>query len=299
MIGQPTPGKAFAVAAIGIALFSVMDTLMKDLSLAMGAFNALFWRGLAGVPLSALVYFRRWPGWPARAVLKIHIVRGLLGSVVAFLFFWGLARVPLAQGVALSFVAPIIALILAALLLGERIGRAALFASLLAFAGVITILGGQAMSEPGPEAFLGALAILASAAGYAWNLILMRRQSQLSGPAEAAFFQSLFLWAGLAVAAPWLGVVPDTAHAPSLVMAAVLATGSLMLLSWAYSHAEASYLAPVEYTAFIWATLFGWIIFDEQVSLLTVAGAAMIVAGCILSARQRKGPPEHIETTSI
>lgn len=298
MTGRPSPLAAFGVAMLGIALFSVMDALMKGLSLAMGAYNALFWRGLAAIPISALVYARNRTGWPARDLMKLHVLRGLLGTAIAFLFFWGLARVPLAQGVALSFIAPLIALLLAALLLKERIGRAGVLAACVAFAGVLTIVGGQALSEPGPEVLLGAAAILASAAGYAWNLILMRRQMQRAGPAEAAFFQTVLMWAGFAVAAPWLAEVPQAGQVPGLVLAAALATGSLLLLGWAYRHAEASYLAPVEYTAFIWAILLGWAFFGESVSLLTIIGAGMIVAGCILGAKIRKATPPMATGTS-
>ena len=67
----------------------------------------------------------------------------------------------------------------------------------------------------------------------------------------------------------------------------------MLLLSWAYARAEASYLAATEYTAFLWAALFGWLIFDEPLSPFTLAGAAMIVAGCILAARR----PEEASPT--
>ena len=86
---------------------------------------------------------------------------------MAILFFWGLARVPLAQAIALAFVAPLIALYLAALLLKEKIERRAILASLLGFAGVLVILAGQAEAELGPEAFRGSIAILVSAGLYA------------------------------------------------------------------------------------------------------------------------------------
>ena len=99
--------------------------------------------------------------------MRLHLRRGILSAGMAILFFWGLARVPLAQGVALSFVAPLIALYLAALLLQEKIERRAIFASLLGFAGVLVILVGQAQAQLGPEAFAGSLSILASAALYA------------------------------------------------------------------------------------------------------------------------------------
>src|SRR6185295_14050729 len=113
-----------------------MDAVMKHLALALGAYNALLWRTMAGAAFGGLVFFATRTPWPARAVLRIHLVRGGISMVMAILFFWGLARVPLAQGVALAFVAPLIALYLAALVLKERIARRAILASLLGFAGV-------------------------------------------------------------------------------------------------------------------------------------------------------------------
>ena len=89
----------------------------------------------------------------------------------------------------------------------------------------------------------------------------------------------------LALAMPWFAVLPPVEHLPMILLAAVLATVSLGLLGWAYARAEASYLAPVEFTAFIWAVLWGYIFFDEQVGLPTLIGAASIVAGCLIAAR--------------
>jgi S-adenosylmethionine uptake transporter len=69
--------------------------------------------------------------------------------------------------------------------------------------------------------------------------------------------------------------------------AAVLIAISLMLLSWAYARAEAQALVPLEYTGFIWAALFGWLWFGEVVTLATLAGAALIVVGCLIATRAR------------
>ena len=60
----------------------------------------------------------------------------------------------------------------------------------------------------------------------------------------------------------------------------------MLLLSWAYARAHASYLATTEYTSFLWAALFGWLIFGEPLSPYTLAGALLIVAGCVLAARK-------------
>ncbi|MCW4461870.1 DMT family transporter [Sphingomonas sp. BT-65] len=286
-----SPLIAFAVAALGIAIFSSMDALMKGLVIALGTYNALTWRMLAGTVVSGIPYALSRPRWPARAVMRIHLMRGLVSAVMAYLFFWGLGRVPMAQAIALSFIAPIIVLFLAALILKERITRVALIATAMAFAGVLVILWGQARAELGPEAFWGAIAILVSAVCYAWNIILMRQQSLVAGPGEVAFYQTLIVTAVYLLAAPWLMVVPPLAEVPALVLAAMLATASLFLLSWAYARAEASYLAPTEYTGFLWATLWGWVVFGERVSLFTVAGAALIVGGCILAAGRRDNAP--------
>jgi drug/metabolite transporter (DMT)-like permease len=286
---------AFAVATAGIALFSAMDAVMKHLSLAIGAYNALLWRTMVGALLGAFVFFGLRHRWPARPVMRIHLVRGTMSSVMAILFFWGLARVPLAQGVALAFVAPLIALYLAALILKERIERRAILASLLGFAGVLVIMAGQAEADLGPEAFRGSLAILASATLYAWNIILMRQQAQVARPVEIAFFTSAIMSACFLLAAPVLAEPPALVHLPGILGAALLAFASLMLLSWAYARAEAQYLAPVEYTAFVWAAFFGQIVFGESVRPLTLAGAAMIVAACLLAAGRRRATLPELE----
>jgi S-adenosylmethionine uptake transporter len=278
----------FAVATLGIALFSGMDAVMKQLTLAIGVYNAIFWRQIAGALFGGIAFFGTKGRWPAGTVMRIHVIRGLVSAVMGLLFFWGLARVPLAQGVALAFVAPLIALYLAALILKEQIARRAVFASLFGFAGVLVILAAQAGGRAGPEALQGSLAILCSATLYAYNIILMRQQAQVAGPLEVAFFQSAIVSCCLLVAAPFLAVPPPLAELDAVLGAAALAFASLMLLSWAYARAEAQYLAPVEYTAFVWAVLFGVLIFAEPVRPLTVLGAAMIVAACIFAARRTK-----------
>jgi S-adenosylmethionine uptake transporter len=285
----------FAVATAGIALFSTMDAVMKGLSIAIGAYNALLWRTLAGALVGGAVFLARAMAWPGREALRLHLVRGTLSSLMAILFFWGLARVPLAQGVALAFIAPLIALYLAALHLGERIERRAVLASLLGFIGVLVIMAAQAEARLGPDAFRGALAILASACLYACNIILMRKQALVAGPIEIAFFMSLIMSFWFALAAPWFAVLPEARHIAPIAAAAALAFASLMLLSWAYARAEAQHLAPVEYSAFVWAVLFGLFVFGEPVRPLTLFGALLIVAGCTLAARGRKAQVADVE----
>jgi S-adenosylmethionine uptake transporter len=281
---------AFGVATLGIACFSIMDAVMKGLSLQMGAYNALLWRTMAGAAIGGAVFFARRSAWPGKAAMRVHLTRGILSAFMAMLFFWGLARVPLAQAIALAFVAPLIALYLAAILLHEKIERRAILASLLGLAGVLVIFLGQAEADLGPDAFRGSLAILASAGLYAYNIILMRQQALLAKPVEIAFFMSLIMVTCFLVAAPFLAVAPEPSHLPAIVGAALLAFVSLIFLSWAYARAEAQHLAPVEYTSFIWAAILGFLVFGEQVLPLTLVGAGMIVVACLIAASRRAAP---------
>ncbi|WP_375398258.1 DMT family transporter [uncultured Sphingomonas sp.] len=284
-----SPAFVFAAAALGIAIFSSMDAVVKGLVLAIGVYDTMLWRTVAGIGLTGAIYLPRRRGWPSRSTMRVHLIRGTVGTVMAITFFWGLARVPMAQAIALSFIAPLLVLFLSVALLKETISRRAIIASLAAFAGVIVIMAGQAATSPSPDRFAGIVAILCSAVCYAYNIVLMRQQALVAGPSEVAFFQSVIVGLLLLVAAPLLAHVPDARHAGPIVLAAVLGTLSLLILAWAYARGEASYLAPTEYTAFIWASLWGWVMFHESVAPYTLAGAMMIIAGCLIAVRRRSG----------
>jgi S-adenosylmethionine uptake transporter len=287
----PSPIFVFAVAVLGIALFSVMDAVMKGLVLAIGTYTALLWRNLASTGISGAIYFAR-PRRPMTpATLQVHLLRAAVTTVMAFCFFWGLARMPMAQAVALTFVAPLLSLVLSALLLGERIARTTIVASSIAFAGVAVIVFGQWRSDPGAAALQGAIAVLASALLYAFNIVLMRRQALVAEPVEVAFSQSAIVTMLLAVGGPWFATIPEARHIPMLLSGGILAVASLLLLAWAYARSDASHLSTSEYTAFVWASLLGWLVFDERVTAWTLSGAALIVLGCVIAARFRPVTP--------
>ena len=277
----------FSVAVLGIAIFSSMDAVMKVLVLQLGAFTTLFWRTLAGIVFTGLIYLPARKTWPPRSTMRVHLIRGAVSAVMAVTFFWGLARVPMAQAIALAFIAPLLALFGAALVLKEEIPRSAMIASLIAFAGVGVIVLGQAAAAPSPDRFRGTVAVLISAVCYAYNIILMRQQALVAGPSEVAFFQSVIVGLLFSAAAPFIAQFPAIHVVPMILLAAALATMSLMLLAWAYARGEANYLAPTEYTGFIWAALWGWIVFHERVAPYTLIGAAMIIAGCVVAVRRR------------
>jgi len=289
---------AFGVCCIGVALFSIMDSVMKGVSLAIGAYNALLWRALAGTLMGgvAMIALRR--PWPSPAVMRIHLIRGVVVALMALFFFWALMRLPMAEAIALSFIAPLIALYLAAIVLGETIGRSTIAASILGLIGVGVILSARLRGNYDADALLGAGSVLVSAVLFAWNLILQRQQAQVASPVEVAFFQQLVMLGVFALAAPFLAVVPDVHHVPMILLAMVLAFASLMFLAWAYARAEAQRLIPVEYTAFIWAAIMGWLVFDERLTLATVAGAVLIVTGCLIAARGKPAVVAHVEASA-
>ncbi len=293
-----SPALAFAIAALGIGLFSMMDAVMKSLVLAIGVYNALLWRQMVSVGLGAVAWKLGKSGRPSGRALKLHLARGLVTTAMGLLFFWGLARVPMAQAISLTYIAPILALSLAAITLGERVGWKTFVASIAALGGVLVVMIGQGREVPGPETFHGTLAILGSAALYAVNLVIARLQSQAARPGEIAFFQALVITATLAFAAPWLAVVPEAAQWPKLVLAAGLATASLWLLGWAYAHGDTGFLATTEYTSFVYAAGLGFLVFGERVSAFTLAGAAIIVVACLYAARRRDIAQTSIEASA-
>jgi S-adenosylmethionine uptake transporter len=289
---------AFAVAAVGIALYSCMDALMKGLSIMSGAYSAVLWRSVAGVALLGPVFLARRRPWPTRVALRLHWWRGLAAGASVLLFFWGLVRVPMAQSVALTFLAPLIALYLAAATLGERIRRSAIWGSLVASLGVLAIAAGEVAAQASTAHVLGSLAILVASLLYAISLILLRRQAQVADSLEVALFTSVVLGGVLLIGAPWFSGWPSAAELPRIAAAAALGSISAVLLAWAYARAEAQVLAPVEYTAFLWSGALGWLVFGERVSPYTVAGAALIIAGCVVAIRGNAAPAPQTEAAA-
>ena len=293
------PVQGFLAALGAVAVLSVMDAVMKHLVLAIGIIAVSMWRAIANMAISAAIYLPRRHGWPSRPTLKIHVARGVLVTVLAFLFFWGIGRVPLAQAIALTFIGPLIALLLAAVFLREKIGPRSIAGSVAAFAGVLVIMFGQAKAQVGPEVLLGSAAILCSAACYAVNIVMMRQQALVAKPLEINFFQSL------TVLGVWLLVMPVAGLPPPpggqwlwIVVASILSTIGTLLYGWGYARGPASYLAVTEYSGFLWAAICGWLVFQEHVSIYTLAGAMLIVGGCLLAARGKVAQPPEIDVAA-
>ncbi|WP_228242206.1 DMT family transporter [Porphyrobacter sp. GA68] len=278
------------VTLIGVGLFSAMDAAIKAAALAVGAYSAFFIRCVIGLALIAPVWRVTGGRWPARAALRVHLIRGVVVAFMGWSFFFAVVRLPLAEAIAISFIAPLVALWLSALMLGEKVRREAVIAALLGLAGTLVIVSGRIGRERMTEdAVLGLAAIIFSALLYAFNLVLQRQQALLAKPLEIGLFQNGVVALVLLGASPWLLQWPQTQHTwLAIIGGAVLAIGALLCFSWAYRRAEAQALVPIEYSGFLWAALFGWLFFAENVTVTTATGAVLIVLGCWITARPRR-----------
>ncbi|MEM7687826.1 MAG: DMT family transporter [Pseudomonadota bacterium] len=282
----------FAAAAAGVGSLALMDAFMKEAALAAGAYSATVLRSFIGAAIIAPFWFRQSARWPDKATLKLHVERGIISAFMALSFFYAITTMPLAEAIAISFVAPIVALYFARVFLGEEIRREAIAASVMGFAGTIVIIGGQmgigvAQAKPVSDHFAYGLAAMGfSALLYAYNFVVIRKQSQVAGPVEIATFHSGVGGLVLAVFAPFFWITPGGNAVIAISAAGALTVTGAMAIAWAYARAETQSLVPIEYTGFLWASLFGWLFFRETVTLPTLIGAGLIVAGCWLATRK-------------
>jgi S-adenosylmethionine uptake transporter len=293
------PVRGFVAALGAVSVLSIMDAVMKHLVLVIGIVAVSIWRSAANLTLSALLYLPHRTTWPDSRTLRVHVIRGIDVTIMAALFFWGIGRVPLAQAIALTFIAPLIAMLLAALFLDEQIGSRSIAGSIVAFAGVIVIVLGQARANVGSDVLLGIAAIIGSALCYAGNIVLMRHQALAARPLEINFFQCVTVMALWLLAIPVAGV-PAWPHEQWIwvAVASLLSTAGTLLFAWGYARGPASYLAATEYSGFLWASLMGWLVFRERVSLYTLAGAILIVGGCLVAARGKVAAPPEIDVAA-
>lgn len=289
-MSQPaSPLRPILATALGIALLSLMDAFMKNAALAMGAYVAALARAGLAFAIVAPIWLARRSPWPSGSVMKVHVMRGVVGAMMALTFFLALTKLPLAETIAISFIAPIISLYLAGWLLGETIRPRAIWGAVLGMVGVLVIVGGKfGRGNLDDDTALGLAAIVVSALLYAWNLVLQKQQAMVAKPLEVATFYMGTASLTYLLAAPFLFVVPPVEAFGDVGAAAVLTVGGALLMAWAYARAEAQVLVPLEYSGFLWASLFGWLMLGEAVTVTALTGALLIVAGCLIATTRRR-----------
>jgi len=271
---QDRIGLGIASMIVGIAGMSVMDACAK-------------WLG-AGYPLAELVFFRNffalapilWVVWRAggprtlRPVWLLgHVLRAACGLTAIFCFFAGLRFLPLAEAISVAFAAPLMVTALSVPILGEKVGLRRWAAVIVGFLGVLV------MTRPGAEAYrVEALLILSAALAYALVMLLTRRLAR-SETTSAIMFHSTVI--SLIVSA---GLLPFGWHAPEgwdlaiFVLMGAVGGGGMFFMTQAYRHAPAAVVAPFDYTALVWGTLIGWLVWHELPDPTVWLGVLVVIA---------------------
>src|SRR5690349_20045863 len=267
-----------ACLILGIAVFSLQDVVIKKISGVYPLHEAMVLRSITAFPVLFLLVWRdggfrtlTGPGWPWL------LVRGVIAFVAYGCYYLGIAALPIATAVALSFAAPLFITVLSVFFLGESVGPRRWAAVVIGFMGVVTIV------RPGTDLFdWAALLPITSSLLYAVAMVLTPRiGGNETAPAMSTWGNFVFLLGALALSAVFgSGSHGGEAHRslaflmrgwtqPGLVdlvlMAScgVIAAVALTLLTQAYRVAEANVVAPFEYTALIWSVLNGWIFWRE------------------------------------
>lgn len=290
----------FFAALAGVGFLSLMDVLMKEAALAAGVYTASLLRSLLAAAIVAPAWLVTGFEWPRGERMKVHLQRGVVAAFMALSWFYALTKLPVAEAIAISFVAPLIALYLARVMLGETISRRAVGASLLGFVGTLVIVGGRiGRADFTADTALGLASLLFSALLYAYNFILMRRQALLAGPLEIATFHGATAGLVLLVAAPWLFAMPAASAMGGIALSAALTAAGAIVLAWAYARAEAQVLVPVEYSGFLWTSVFAFALLGERVTPTTVLGVVLIVIGCWIAVPRRAHEPGPATETAV
>lgn len=277
--------QALASAALAAAAFICMDATIKSLSPHFDAIQLTFLRFLSGSVFALAIWARQRSPLPRGPQWKLHLLRSGLLLFTLTSYFHALTVLPLAQTVAISYMAPIFISLLAIWLLRERPSASIGWALLFGLAGTGVALWPQLSASHTPELW-GVAAAAFSAVAFAGVMVMSRMQAQRDSLATILLIQNVLPAVALAVPAALTWRPVAWSHLPAIVLAGALATVGLLAVTWAFRHIEASRAAPMEYTGLIWAGLLGYFLFGEVPTVWTLASAALIVTGCLLLLRR-------------
>jgi S-adenosylmethionine uptake transporter len=236
-----------------------------------------FLRFAFGSFFAGLAFATRGPAWPTREAFRYNAVRSALVVVTASLFFFALSKLPIAEGMALSFFSPLFIALSGVLLLGERFDARIGWALGLGLVGMAVIVGGQVgVSQYGRDAWLGAVAIFFSAVVYALLIVLLRHRATRDPLPMIVLFQNVGPALLLLIPASFVWIAPRATDLVLFALVGALGVTGHSCLATAFSRAEAARLAPAHYSVLAWGTLFGFVFFQDVPALATVAGAALI-----------------------
>ena len=275
---QPTGTlRGIAAMLLACAFFACMDALLKALAGHYPPLQVMALRGLTALPLVCVyIAWRREAAgvFHRRLRWRLHLLRVALNMTMLGLFVYGLQTLGLAEAYTLSFIAPLLMVLIAVPMLGESVQPRHWWAIGLGFAGVVIAL----RPEQGAFLSMGALAVLAAAVCYALSNMLGRLISRTESSASLVFWTT----AGMAVggsllAAPgWVPIAPS--HAWLLAGLAVSGFLGQMTIAEAFRHGQAAAIAPFEYSALAWGLMLDWIFWRAAPDVWTLGGGALIIA---------------------
>lgn len=271
--------------AAAMLLFALQDSTIKLLS-ATYSIPLLVWvRFSANLLLTvALVAPFRRVNLVVTAQPAAHVTRALVLLGSSFMGFAALQRMPLAEASSIFFVSPLIVVVMAGPLLGEKVGMRHWMALLSGFAGIVVI------ARPGSDlSLVGILYALGCATGYSYYQIQTRRLSQTESVLTMLFYAALIGTMAVSLGLPWFwdGVVPGTRDLLLVGTLGLCSWGGHLLLTRAFRDTPASILSPFLYLQMPWAILLGWLIFDHTPDALTLVGMVVVVGSGLAIMLQR------------
>lgn len=292
-----TAGPALKPLSLGILLkiaatvaFSVMYVLIR-LAGDVPVGEVVFFRGFfALAPLFAFSFTTHGP----RAIVLtshpwLHLRRSIAGTAGMFLNFFAVTHLPLADVTAFSFVMPIFATVMAALLLGEKVGPHRAFAVVLGFGGVLLMVEPHSGFGAGTGSSIGAAAALSGALLSAFVVIFIRHMSATEKSEAIVFYFMVVCAAAGAVTMLWSFQALTWTQAGLLVLCGLMGGIGQICMTYSYRYAEPSLLAAFDYTAMIWAVALGYLFFAEVPERIVLAGAGVVIAsGLYIVWRERR-----------
>lgn len=247
--------------------------------------EAVFFRSFFAIaPLLVWLWLRGDVGEAVRTHnLRGHFKRSLIGSVGMFTGFTALSLLPLPDAVAISYVTPLLVVVLAALILKEKVRAYRWIAVSVGFVGVLVMLTPHWTAATLSAGFMtgsafGVSVALFAALCSAAATIEIRTLTRSENTGAIVFY--FMSWTSLLalVTIPFGWVVPDLKDGLVLIGIGVLGGLGQILLTESYRHGDASLIAPFEYSTMLWALLLGWFVFAEWPAAAVLAGAAIVIA---------------------
>jgi len=266
--------------------FSTLDATAKWLVRDHTLFLVVWARYLGQmVIVTPIAWHRGGPAFWRTQHLRMQLARSLCLVVATLCFFGALRFLPLAEASAVTFLAPMFAIVLSMPVLGEKPTRARWLAAIIGFTGILILV------RPGSAVFHPATALLVVAALANALYQLLTRRLPNDTPYTTLFYSALVGTAGLSLLLPFAELPGEVTARDGmfLLLLGVLAGVGHWLLIGAFLAAPASLVAPFTYLQMIWATLYGYVVFGQLPDRLSAVGMAVIVAsgvGLVLHERR-------------